>query len=93
MAVDLIGTIVTILVFAAIVGFCCSGESDSPSNTSQKNTPPEDRTHITHHTTSANALHAERRAMTATARSADTRTSTRDGLGKTIRKSPKKLFF
>ncbi|MBQ6345676.1 MAG: hypothetical protein IJI96_06140 [Methanobrevibacter sp.] len=48
MAVDLIGTIVTILVFAAIVGFCCSGESDSSSNTSQKNTPP--RRQNTYHT-------------------------------------------
>lgn len=41
MAVDLIGTIVTILVFVAIVGFCCTGESDSPKNTTQKNTPPK----------------------------------------------------
>ena len=35
-----------------------------------------------------NALPAVRRAMTATARSADIPTSTRDGLGKTI-ESPK----
>ena len=33
----------------------------------------------------ANALHAELRTMTATARNADIQTSIRDGLGKTIR--------